>query len=481
MREVTIDPIPLDRLASLLEPDRADRLAKHAEEAQTLFDDRIVWNVNATATGGGVAEMLQSLLAYGRGAGVDTRWLVLDGNPEFFKLTKRIHNALHGKDGEGTSFSDEDKELYESVLADNLASLKEHVRPQDFVLLHDPQTAGLVDGLRETGACVVWRSHIGKDAADDVTDGAWRFLKHYVEHADGLVFTREAYVPDWVDKDRCWLIPPSLDPFSTKNADLDEEDAAAALRVAGLLEQDAAGTGSEGSLEFDRRDGSRGSVREHDDLIEQGGPIPADARVVIQVSRWDHLKDMQGVLTGFADHLAEMPDDTHLVLVGPDVSGVGDDPEGAEVLEECRALWKDLPEEAQHRVHLCVLPMDDTDENAHLVNALQRRATVVVQKSLVEGFGLTVTEPMWKARAVIASRVGGIQDQITDGESGLLLDDPRDLDTYASRLASLLNDEDQVRRLGEAARERVREQFLGDRHLVQYVDLFASVCGQVSR
>ena len=480
MNEVSIDPIPLDRLAGLLDPDRAERLAVHATQAEEVFDDRIVWNINATATGGGVAEMLQSLLAYGRGAGVDTRWLVLDGTPEFFALTKRIHNALHGKGGDGHELGDEDRELFESVLADNLASIKERVRPQDFVLLHDPQTAGLVDGLRETGACVIWRSHIGKDAADDVTDSAWRFLKPYVEHADGLVFTREAYVPDWVDQDKCWLIPPSLDPFSTKNADLDEADAVAALRVAGLLE--APETDAEGrDLEFERRDGSHGTVRHHDDLVEQGGPIPADARLVIQVSRWDHLKDMQGVLTAFADHLADLPEDTHLALVGPDVSGVSDDPEGQEVLDQCRSLWKDLPEEAQRRVHLCVLPMDDIDENAHLVNALQRRATVVVQKSLVEGFGLTVTEPMWKARAVIASRVGGIQDQIVDGESGLLLDDPSDLDAFASTLVSLLHDEDQVRRLGDAARERVRAEFLGDRHLVQYVDLFASVCEQVSR
>ena len=477
MREVTIDAIPLDRLAELLEPERVERLDHNAERARKLLDGRVVWNVNATATGGGVAEMLQALLAYGRGAGVDTRWLVLDGRPDFFKLTKRLHNGLHGKDGSGTTFDDDDKKCYEEVLADNLAHLKEHVRPHDIVLLHDPQTAGLVEGVRETGACVIWRSHIGKDASDDVTDGAWRFLRPYVEGADGLVFTREAYVPDWVDEDRCWLIPPSLDPFSTKNCELTDDEVRAALRVAGLVDLEPDG----GSLDFVRRDGSSGTLREHSGLIAQGGPVPADARVVVQVSRWDNLKDMQGVLTGFARHLDAMPDDVHLMLVGPDVSGVSDDPEGQEVLEECQALWEDLPDEAQRRVHLCVLPMDDTDENAHLVNALQRWATVVVQKSLVEGFGLTVTEPMWKGRAVIASRVGGIQDQIVDGESGLLLDDPEDLDAFAETLAGLLDDEDQVRRLGEAARERVREVFLGDRHLIQYVDLFDAVCSGVSR
>jgi trehalose synthase len=197
--------------------------------------------------------------------------------------------------------------------------------------------------------------------------------------------------------------------------------------------------------------------------------------VVLQVSRWDRLKDMAGVLKGFTDHLDEMPEDAHLMLVGPDVFGVSDDPEGAEVLAECVTAWKALAEEAQDRVHLVALPMDDVDENAHIVNALQRHATVVVQKSLVEGFGLTVTEPMWKGKPVIASRVGGIQDQIVDGESGILLDDPADLDEFARVLARLLGDDALAERLGRGAYERVKDRFLGDRHLAQYVDLFADL------
>ena len=143
---------------------------------------------------------------------------------------------------------------------------------------------------------------------------------------------------------------------------------------------------------------------------------------------------MTGVLAAFAEHLETLPADVHLTLVGPDVSGVTDDPEGAEVLAESHDLWQSLAHAVQKRSHLCCLPMDDVDENARLVNALQRYATVVVQKSLVEGFGLTVTEPMWKGRPVIASAVGGIQDQIVDGVSGLLLPDPRDLSAFANSL-----------------------------------------------
>ena len=192
----------------------------------------------------------------------------------------------------------------------------------------------------------------------------------------------------------------------------------------------------------------------------------------MQVSRWDRLKDMAGVLVGFVKMAADGPDDAHLMLVGPDVSGVTDDPEGAEVLADCRALWQTVPEPIRSRVHLASIPMDDVDENAIIVNALQRHAYLIVQKSLVEGFGLTVTEAMWKARPVIASGVGGIKDQIVDGRDGLLISDPFDLDGLAAAMAGLLDDPELANRLGVAGQARVVDRFLGDRHLAQYVDLF---------
>jgi trehalose synthase len=471
MRQVKIDPRKLERLLDVFEPERAEWLAGVAAKGREVLDGRVVWNVNATASGGGVAEMLQALLAYSLGAGVDTRWLVLDGNPEFFKLTKRIHNLLHGSAGDGGQLGQAERDIYESVLADNADALASEVRRGDVVLLHDPQTAGMAEGLEAAGAHVVWRSHVGKDATNEQTDQAWQFLRPYVDHAEAVVFSRMEYVPDTIDRDRLRIVMPSLDPFTAKNADISASDVAATLVHAGLVDLDAHGR----AVDFERRDGTTGTMRDHEGLIVAGDVVPGDARVVLQVSRWDRLKDMRGVLKGFTDHLAEMPDDVHLVLVGPDVYGVSDDPEGAEVLDECVEAWKALPEEAQDRTHLVALPMDDVDENAHIVNALQRHATVVVQKSLVEGFGLTVTEPMWKGKPVIASRVGGIQDQIVDGESGLLLDDPADLDEFARTLARLLGDEELAERLGRGARERVKDKFLGDRHLSQYVDLITDL------
>ncbi|MDO9496688.1 MAG: glycosyltransferase [Nocardioides sp.] len=471
MRDVRIEAVSLERLERLLDPERAGRLESNVVLARRILDGRVVWNVNATASGGGVAEMLTTLLAYSRGAGVDARWLVLEGNPRFFRITKRLHNFLHGAPGDGGPLGDAERAEYESVLAGNLDNLRSRVRAGDIVLLHDPQAAGLAEGLRAAGAHVVWRCHIGRDTPTELTDIGWSFLEPYVSEADATIFSREGYGPRWLDRRRSRIIPPSLDPFSTKNVQLRPADVDATLRHAGLV----AGPAEQGSLAFGRRDGSSGTVRAHGNLVVAGDMVPGDARVVLQVSRWDRLKDMAGVLTAFATSLSRLPGDAHLMLVGPDVLGVSDDPEGAEVLFECVDLWKTLPVQARRRVHLISLPMDDVDENAHLVNALQRHATVVAQKSLIEGFGLTVTEPMWKNRPVVASAVGGIQDQIVDGESGLMLTDPADLGGFTDLIASLLDDDDLAQRLGNGAGQRVRDQYLGDRHLIQYAQLFSEL------
>ena len=468
MREVSIDPVPLERMEPLLTPERADRLRTMAKHARGLLHGRTVWNLSSTSQGGGVAEMLQALLAYGRGGGVDTRWLVMEGDPEFFELTKRLHNMLHDAPGDAGALGPGEREHYLAVTRANAEVARRLVRPGDIVLAHDPQTAGMVSSLQEVGAAVAWRCHIGSGLVSERTDTAWGFLREFIEPADAYIFSRPQYAPSWLSPDRVWIIAPSIDPFSTKNVQLRHADVVAALDRAGLVDLRP----EDGSLMFTRREGSSGYVRAHRGLIDGGEPIPGAARVVMQLSRWDRLKDMTGVLAGFATHVHTLPDDVHLLLAGPDVSGVADDPEGAAELASCRALWQQLPTPVRERVHLCCLPMDDVDENAHLVNCLQRHASVVVQKSLAEGFGLTVTEPMWKAKPVVASAVGGIEDQIEDGISGLLLRDATDTEGMVAGVARLLADPALAASLGTAARERVRERFLGDRHLIQYVQLF---------
>jgi trehalose synthase len=466
VQEVQVKPRSPELLASILTTARARAFAETGRRARAAFGDRTIWHVNATAHGGGVAEMLQTLLAYGRGARIENRWLVLDGSPEFFAITKRLHNLLHGDPGDGGPLGEAERACYERALEANLAEMLPLSNTRDIVVLHDPQTAGMVEGLRATGTLVAWRCHIGRDARNAQTGEGWAFLRPYLEDADAFVFSRREYVPVWVDEQRLVVIPPSIDPFSAKNRELDGPTVRAVLATVGLVDADP-----DRPVHFERRDGMSGTVRHRRGLIADGPPPPPDARLLLQVSRWDRLKDMAGVLSAFVTMTASGPDDAHLMLVGPDVSAVADDPEGSAVLADCRARWSSLPHSIRARVHIACVPMDDVDENATIVNALQRRAYLVVQKSLAEGFGLTVTEAMWKARPVVASRVGGIQDQIVNDRDGLLID-PNDLDGLAVAMSRLLQEPGLADRLGDAGRSRVQQYFLGDRHLAQYVDLF---------
>jgi trehalose synthase len=435
--------------------------------AEATFQGRTIWNVNSTGKGGGVAEMLYSLLAYAKGAGVDARWAVIEGNPEFFMTTKRIHNHLHGSPGDGGPLGPEEHATYLAALEPNAEALAKVVRPKDIVILHDPQTAGLVAPMKQVADIVLWRCHVGVDAPNDIARNAWDFLDEHVEQADAHVFSRKEFVWLGLTPTKTVIIPPSIDAFSPKNQELDPASVAGILTAADLIEG-----GDPGVATFVRAGGQPGIVRRAATLVDGGASIEAEARVVTQVSRWDRLKDPLGVMRGFADHIAPHTD-AHLVLAGPAVEAVSDDPEGAEVLEEVRAEHARLPEGVGERVHLAALPMEDSEENAAIVNALQRRSDVVVQKSIAEGFGLTVAEGMWKARPVVASRIGGIQDQIVDGLSGVLVGDPRELGEYGAAVTGLLNDPARAERIGVEARSRVRIEFLGPRHLLQYLELLS--------
>jgi trehalose synthase len=468
MDEVKVDPCDTDRFRTVLGEQQWKQWEHSVAHSRELLGNRTIWNLNSTSRGGGVAEMLWSLVAYGRGLDLDVRWLVMDGDEPFFRVTKRIHNLLHGSPGDGLGLADGDRADYERVAQRNADELVERTAPGDIVLLHDPQTAGLVPLLPDD-RIVVWRSHIGIDLADDRTELAWSFLRDYVDAAQRYVFTRREYAPPGLDPERLVIIPPSIDAFSPKNQELDAETVRAVLATAGLV----GGAEATTAPEFVRTDGRTGTVVRRAEL--RGAPPPADAPLVVQVSRWDRLKDPVGVIRGFAGHVAAAVPEAHFMYAGPAAAAVADDPEGAEALAETVRAWEQLPEAVRARVHLANLPMDDAAENAVIVNALQRHATVVVQKSLAEGFGLTVAEAMWKSRPVVASGMGGILDQIEDGVSGVLLRDPCDLASYGGALVELLTDHERADRMGRAARERVQAQFLSSRHLMQYEALFTSL------
>jgi trehalose synthase len=467
LEEVEVGALPVERFREIL-GERFDRIEARIADARRLFGGRVVWHVNSTARGGGVAELLQSLLAYTRGAGVDTRWVVIGGQLDFFTVTKRLHNHLHGAPGDGGDLGHPEREIYELALAPAAAELASRVRSDDVVFLHDPQTAGMVGPLRETGAVVVWRCHVGLDLPNAIARGAWDFLRPYVADADAYVFSRREFIWDGLDEERIWLVAPSIDAFSPKNQALDPGAVRAILQRVGL------GDGRRHRApSFVRQDGTPGRVDRSGEL-HQNGPVPEEATLISQVSRWDALKDPVGVLRGFAGALAGERD-VHLLLVGPSVTAVADDPEGAGVLAEVIAARDELTPELRGRTRLACLPMDDVQENAAMVNAIQRRSDVVVQKSLAEGFGLTVAEAMWKSRPVIASGRGGIQDQIIDGETGVLLADPEDLEAYGEALRALVGDAGLRERLGVAARARVEGEFLGTRHLLQYLELLTGL------
>jgi trehalose synthase len=467
VREIEVPVRALSRLEPLVGAQRYKELCSAASTAKDVLRGKTLWNVSSTAAGGGVAEMLQVLVGYTLDAEVDIRWLVIGGDADFFSITKRVHNRLHGAEGDDGALGAAEARHYETVTAANLAGVLRRVKRGDVVLLHDPQTAGLAAPLAQAGAVVVWRCHVGRETSNSHTDEAWEFLRPYLGICSAYVFSLREYVPAWIDDDKVWVIPPSIDPFSPKNQDLGDDEVIAIMSRIGIVSADG---GPGNRTEFTRRDGSAGHVAGSASILTSEGPMlgPMD-RLVLQVSRWDRLKDMEGVMEGFASGVVGRVD-AHLALVGPSTADVSDDPEGAQVVADCISAWGALPAQARRRIHLITLPMDDIDENAVMVNAIQRHATVIVQKSLAEGFGLTVAEGMWKARAVVASGVGGITAQIAPG-TGLLLEDPTDLEAFGETLAALLESPAQITDLGEQARRHVLERFVGDRHLMSYARL----------
>jgi trehalose synthase len=470
MHEVAFAVDDPRRLAEVVVADRVESLVRDGGRLRDALAGAAVVCVNSTASGGGVAEMLRVLLPYVRGIGIDTRWLVIEGDERFFAITKRLHNHLHGVEGDGGPLGEEEQRHYEEVLHRNAAQLATAVRPGDVVIIHDPQPAGLAAAMRQRGARVVWRCHVGTDTPNARTELGWSFLRRYLEPSvvDLYVFTRRSFAPPWIPNERIFEIPPSIDPFSPKNQELSADECAAILASVGLL------SGSQRGAEYQRRDGSRRRIDRGVDVVRTGPPPDRDVPLVVQVSRWDLLKDMAGVMRGFAEFVIG-DHETQLVLAGPVVSAVADDPEGAEVLRDCWEVWRRLPHHARSRVALACVPMADLEENAIIVNALQRHATVVVQKSLAEGFGLTVSEAMYKRRTVVASAVGGITNQIVDGESGVLLRDPTDMAAFAGKLAELIDQTERLATIGKNAHERVVDQFLPDTQLRHWSEVVSAL------
>jgi len=377
-------------------------------------------HVNATATGGGVAEVLHGLVSAQAAEGVNVGWAVISGDDAFFAFTKSVHHLLHGR-GE-PRLREHDLAHYRTVLQPQARWLAARLRPGDVVVLHDPQVLGMAPLLRAAGVSVVWHCHIGVDHPH--TRGPelfWRALTPELSSVDIVVSALAAYAPPGVQLVVC---APAIDLAAPKNRELGVAEVAALLAGAGVTS----------------------NAKSPLAMVEQEAPMPPSARMVLQVSRWDPLKDMPGVLR----LLPALPADVHLVLAGTNPAEIPDDPEGLAVLAEVRRVRDELPAPVRRRVHLVRTAQRDPHRAALLINALQRRADVVVQKSLAEGFGLTVTEAMAKGRPVVAGDVGGLRRQIVHGRTGLLVD-PADADAVAAAVNSLLSSIEDQLRIGTAA------------------------------
>lgn len=453
-----------------------------ADQYAERLDDRTVWMVNSTAQGGGVAEMLPKVVSILRELGVSTNWAVIESEEDrFFDLTKRLHNLIHGA---GTPhLNDDDRSLYRSVSEEMARKVSERIAPGDPLVVHDPQPLGTGALLKqEMDIPAVWRCHIGLDDQNASTEAAWDFLKPWLGEYDRAVFSLPEYVPDFLE-DRSHLIQPALNPLSAKNRALSATELSDILRRARLADSPHPSVDGDFAPPAMRlqRDGSFAPANRPEDLGLMERPL------VTQISRWDRLKGFAPLLQGFAQMKQTSFLDEHtesdrerrrlalsrLVLAGPEPESVSDDPEGQEVFDEICSLWLDLPPEIQRDVAIITLPMTSRRINALMVNALQRCSTVVAQNSLQEGFGLTVTEAMWKRRPVLGSHAAGLREQVKDGEHGVRTPQATDPEGIAHTLREMLSADGKRKTWARNARRRVSDRYLVFTQVRRWLEVLA--------
>ena len=387
-----------------------EEIARILKKASRLYGKHFV-HMNSTYHGGGVAEMLSTLVPLTNDANVDSGWRILHGDRDFFSITKQFHNALQG--GE-LKLTDAKKRIY---LDNNREfSIFTHI-DHDAVVIHDPQPLPLIRTYQKTQPWI-WRCHIDISSPNPEL---WEFLKQFIIRYDVVIISSEAYrKPDLPVEQR--IIEPAINPLSSKNQELSDE---------------------------------------HIESILENFGVPTDKPFITQISRFDPWKDPLGVLDVYRRVREQV--DCRLVLCG---SMASDDPEGYDIYEKVRQEAEDLITSGD------VILI--TYESNIMVNAIQRAAAVIIQKSLREGFGLTVTEGLWKQRPVVASNVGGIPLQIEDGKTGFLLE-PDDHRGFAEKIIALLEDPEKAREMGLEGREKVRKRFLTTRLLSDYLDLVIDV------
>lgn len=443
---------------------------------------RTVWMVNSTAKGGGVAEMLPMVVTLLRDLGVQTEWLVMNTDrQDFFPLTKHIHNMIHGQGN--PELNRQDRELYDTVSRENADIIKKFLKPNDILVVHDPQPLGMGAIIaQETGIRCIWRCHIGLDRNTPQTKSAWGFLRDYALNYSHAVFTTPEYIPGYL-AGCASIIHPGIDPLGHKNRDLSIHKVVGILCNARLAvdHQPVTAPFFERPAMRLQADGSWKPAIFPEEIGMMYRPI------VTQISRWDRLKGFRFLLDAFvllkknarlAHGLSERDrrrlDIVRLVLAGPDPASIQDDPEGKEVLDDLVSAFRSLEPEFQKDIVLLTLPMDSRKENALMVNVLQRCSSVVVQNSVQEGFGLTVAEAMWKRAPVLGSHACGIRIQIRDGIDGRLVHDPHSPEEIAETLREMLADPKRREDWARNAQRRVHDEFLIFTQLRNWIRVLAA-------
>jgi trehalose synthase len=453
-------------------------LRGEARLVQPKLANRAVWMLSSTAAGGGVAEMMPRLVALLCELGVDARWAILRAGSDFFALTKRLHNLIHGV-GEA-ALGPADRALYESVSRRCAEVLAAMLSPGDLLVVHDPQplAVGALVKLR-VDVKLVWRCHIGHAHDSPQARAAWSFLRPFAEAYERAVFSAHDYIRDFL-AGRSTVMHPSIDPLDHKNRELAPTKLVGVLASAGLLvpTHPVLTPPFAAQARRLRPDGTFVSpVGDH----EIGLPFRP---LVVQISRWDRLKGFDPLLDGFCrmkERAGRARNPRHrrrleiarLVLAGPDPGGIQDDPEAHAVLSELSARYRALPRPLAEDVALVVLPMTSRKHNALMVNCLQRCGVLAVQNSRREGFSLTVTEAMWKGVATLGTRSTGIREQLRDGLDGRLLADPDDPDEIAEILDGMLAASRLRQEWGRNAHGRVYQEFLIFRQLRDWLRLLA--------
>jgi trehalose synthase len=483
--------IGLDDYAGFAPLHRAvEELRAEASMLTQRLRRRKVWLINSTARGGGVAEMLPTQVLLMRELGIDAHWAVMTTkNNEFFKLTKQLHNLIHGEGD--PRLASADKSLYDEVSRATARELGQHICRADIIVVHDPQPLGAAAVLKKNiGAPMVWRCHIGLDRHTPATRAAWNFLKPYADACDQAVFSAPEYIPDFLSG-RASIIHPALDPLSHKNRTLNPHKLVGVLCNAGLSHcHGPVLTPAFPTLaQRLRPDGTFGADTEPNGIDLLYRPI------VTQISRWDRLKGFRPLLEGFLVLKKRLGDASshfaprqrrrlhilRLVLAGPDPESIQDDPQAREVLEDLRQRYCRLTAKQQDDIVLLTLPMASRKHNALMVNALQRCSTIVAQNSIQEGFGLTATEAMWKAVPVMGTRACGLRQQIRDGVDGWLVRDPEDPEEIADALIQMLDNPRRQETWGRNAQLRVHQEFLIFSQLSRWLRVLALVAEQQSK